>query len=646
MHYYEVAPNQIIRPDSDSFTYCSPSPLQIGTIVLVQVGKKDIVGVILSETTKPKYKTKPIKSIVTNNPLPKQLIDLSSWLSKYYTTPLATVLQTILPSGIRKNRRTKTDAPLVNIRERTNILFNKEQQQVISALSDSGLGTFLLQGVTGSGKTEVYIEIARQSMANNQSTILLVPEIALTSQLISEFSNHFENLIVTHSKMTESDRHTAWNKALNSSEPQIVIGPRSALFAPLRDIGAIIIDESHEPSYKQEQSPKYSALRAATILGRLHGAKVIFGSATPNIIDRYLAEQSKNPILKLTKVARKNSLPPIVSMVDMTKRAGFGSHRFLSSILIEQITDTLKIGKQVLIFHNRRGSTSTTLCKDCGWTAQCPKCFLPLTLHADNHKLLCHICGYNSAVSTSCPECNGADIIHKGIGTKLIESELKKLFPSANIARFDADNIDDETINNRYSELYSGKIDIAIGTQIVAKGLDLPHLRTVGVIQADSGLALPDFNSNERTFQLLSQVIGRVGRNEHQTQVIIQSYQPNHPSIINGISQDYETFYGQTLSQRQKSLFPPFTHLLKLTCIYKTESASIKNSQKLAAELRTKANKSVQILGPTPAFYERQHGTYRWQLILKSPKREYLIDAMKLVPTSNWQSELDPTSLL
>jgi primosomal protein N' (replication factor Y) len=249
-------------------------------------------------------------------------------------------------------------------------------------------------------------------------------------------------------------------------------------------------------------------------------------------------------------------------------------------------------------------------------------------------------------VPTSCPQCHGTDVIHKGVGTKLIEAELKKLFSKANIARFDADNKDDETINSRYADLYNGKIDIIIGTQVIAKGLDLPHLRTVGVIQADSGLALPDFGANERVFQLLSQVIGRVGRNEHQTNVIIQSYQPNHPSVINGIKQDYETFYTQTIKDRKKNLFPPFTHLLKLTCIYKTESATIKNTQRVAKELRNKIHPSVQILGPTPAFYERQYNNYRWQLVLKSPKRQYLADVIKFLPASHWQSELDPTSLL
>ncbi len=646
MHYYEVAPNQIIRLDSEFFTYSSDIILAIGQIVLIEVGKKQIVGVILRQTTKPKYHTKPIISIIEQNPLPHQLVQLSSWMSKYYVTPLATVLQTILPRGLQKKRRPQTNQPQITKRDRTNIVFNPEQNTVINTLYQHDSGTFLLQGITGSGKTELYIDLAKKTINSGQSVIILVPEIALTPQLISEFNNHFNDLLLTHSKMSESARHHVWLESLNSTTPRVVIGPRSALFTPLKNIGAIIIDEAHEPSFKQDQSPKYSALRVATMLGRFHDAKVIFGSATPSVIDRYLAEQSNRPILQLTKLARTGSIPPSVELIDMTKRVNFNGHRFLSTKLIEQITNTLSIGKQTLIFHNRRGSTSTTLCVDCGWTAQCPRCFLPLTLHTDKHIMLCHICGYKSDVPTSCPTCGSADIIHKGIGTKLIEAELRKLFPSANIARFDADNNTDEAVNARYGELYDGSIDIAIGTQIIAKGLDLPHLRTVGIIQADAGLAMPDFSTNERTFQLLAQVVGRVGRNEHQTQVVVQSYQPTHPSITHGLKQDYESFYNQTLIERQRGLFPPFRHLLKLTCIYKREAAAIKNSQALAKELRTKINPAVQILGPTPAFYERQHDTYRWQLVLKSPKREYLIDTIKLVPTTHWQFDLDPTSLL
>lgn len=646
MYYYEVAPNQIVRSGQDVFTYSSEALVSSGQVVRIEIGKKKMTGLVIRSVSKPTYTTKPIIATLGETVLPPQLIKLAEWISEYYVTPLAIVLQTLLPRGLHTVRRQKQIKNYSSTRDRTNIVLSDEQLSAVKIIQSSDPGTFLLQGVTGSGKTEIYITLAKQCLKNGQSALVLVPEIALTSQIVAEFSHHFEDILVVHSTMTEADRHLVWQQALVSKTPLVVIGARSALFTPLANIGVIIVDESHEPSYKQEQAPRYSALRVATMLGRFHNAHVVFGSATPSITDRYLAEQSHRPILKLTKPARINRTASTVTLVDMTKRANFNAQRFLSKQLLAIIDETLTLGKQILIFHNRRGSASTTLCENCGWIAQCPRCFVPLTLHSDQHILRCHICDHQEKVPTMCPVCSHVDIIHKGFGTKLIESELRKLYPKANIARFDADNDNKQTVNARYDELYKGEIDIAIGTQVIAKGLDLPHLRAVGVIQADSGLVLPDYGSSERTFQLLAQVVGRVGRNEHATTVIVQTYQPSHPSVMFGLAQDYESFYKFGLQERQKAHFPPFTYLLKLTCSYKTEAASIRAAKSLYTELRQKIHKTITILGPTPAFYERQRDSYRWQLVLKSPKREYLSAVLEYVPTAHWQTELDPTSLL
>lgn len=646
MHYYEVAPNKIVRSDSDFFTYSSEEKISIGQIVFVEVGKKKTIGIVIKDAKKPEYPTKPIISKINNQPIPIQLVKLAVWISEYYLTPLATVLQTMLPRGVEKTRRGELKYPKTNERKRTNFLFNNDQLACLKELEKHKSGTFLLQGVTGSGKTEVYIEIAKRAINNQKSVIVLVPEIALTPQLLAEFSNHFSNLLVTHSKMTESQRHQVWMELLNCNEPRIVIGPRSALFMPLSDIGAIIIDEAHEPSYKQEKSPKYSALRVATVLGKLHESVVIFGSATPNIVDRFLAEQSKRPILKLEKVARKNSVPPEVEIINMTKNINFSKHRFLSNQMLENIQNTLNSNNQVLIFHNRRGSANITQCKNCGWSAVCDNCFVPMSLHNDNYKLICHICSQQKAVPTCCPNCHDSNIIHKGVGTKLIEYEINKLFPNACVARFDNDNKFDETLAERYQDLYDGKINIIIGTQVIAKGLDLPKLRMVGIIQADSGLTLPDYNSNERAFQLIAQVVGRVGRNEHKTKVIVQTYKPDHKSIIYGLKQDYETFYKDALEERKRANFPPYSHLLQITCAFKTEATAIKNSKKMASLIRKEFSQDIEILGPLPSFYERINGKYHWQIILKSKNRGYLIKILKSLPKNNWQFELDPASLL
>lgn len=646
MHYYEVAPTRIVRADSHVFTYVSETPLAVGQIIMIEIGNRQYVGIVIRSVSKPAYATKPISSLLETTPLPHSIVQLALWMASYYDTHLATVLQTILPRGLQKTRRTARKTPPPSVRNRTKIVFTDDQIDALQRIESVPSGSVLLHGVTGSGKTAIYIEAAKRMLESGQSVIVLVPEIALTSQLVDEFSAHFSDIILTHSRQTEAERHLAWRDALTSSMPRVVIGPRSALFMPLQNLGLIIIDEAHEPSFKQEQSPRYSALRAASILAKQTDAKVILGSATPLVTDYYVALTTKRPIITLNKRAQQGAVKPTISLVDMTKRNGFKKHRFLSDKLIDDIQQSIDGGHQALLFHNRRGSASTTLCEQCGWSATCTRCFLPLTLHADHHRLRCHVCGQESKVPTSCPVCHSTDIIHKGIGTKLIESELQKLFPHAVIARFDGDISSTESVEARYKELYDGDIDIIVGTQVIAKGLDLPHLRTVGVVQADAGLALPDYVASERTFQLLAQVVGRVGRSHHPTSVVVQSYQPTHDAVIDGLHQDYAHFYDTTIAERRRAHFPPFVFLLQLTCVYKTEAAAIRQARALAATLRQKAAPHVEILGPTPAFYERQRDTYRWQLVVKSTKRGDLIDLLQDVPQAHWQFELDPTSLL
>lgn len=646
MYYYEVAPTAIVRTGHDSFTYSSDMEVAIGTIVEIEISNRTMVGVVISKHAKPEYTVKPIKRTVEQTPLPVSLIDTLQWMSTYYHTPLATVLQTALPRGLTTKRRAFENTRPAPVRSRTNIVFTASQKTALDTINSMPLGTALLHGVTGSGKTLVYIEAAKNVLKAGQSVIVLVPEIALTSQLVADFSSHFKDVLLTHSQQTERERHAIWLEALTSSSPRIAIGPRSALFLPLSSIGLIVIDECHEPSYKQEQSPRYSALRVASVLASNHNqSKVVLGSATPLVADYYLAKQARRPIIIMPVPARHDTAKPSIHLVDMKKRASFSRHRFLSDALLTHISATLVRHEQVLLFHNRRGSAPTTLCESCGWQAGCARCFVPLTLHADTHQLTCHICGSHSRVPTSCPECGATDIVHRGIGTKLLEQEITKLFPHANVARFDSDTDSSSTLDRRYTEVHDGTIDIIIGTQVIAKGLDLPHLRTVGVIQADAGLSLPDYSSAERTFQLLAQVIGRVGRSSHKTQVIVQSFQPNHPSVHDGINQDYASFYQRTIALRKHTNFPPFTYLLKCTCTYKTESVAIKNSRALVQTFK-ETLPGVEVLGPTPAFYERVRDTYRWQIVLKSTNRQSLLRAVDSLPSKHWQYELDPISLL
>jgi primosomal protein N' (replication factor Y) len=602
-------------------------------------------GIVLRAVKdKPKFATKAIGEVIAPQPLPRPLITLAEWLAEYYASHLALVLQTLLPAGINKTRRESKKLNPHPIRKRIKIMLNDDQRRALLLINKQQSGTFLLHGVTGSGKTQIYIEAVKHIARQGKSAIVLVPEIALTPQLVAEFANHFSNLIVTHSGMSEAQRHHLWLKALqNSEEPMVVIGPRSALFMPLVNIGLIVVDECHEQSYKQEQSPRYSALRAASVLAKAHGAKLILGSATPSVADYYLAQTSKSPILRLAKPAAQLQ-PVAVKVVDLKLRNNFTRHRFLSNELLTAIEQALEKKYQVLIFHNRRGTSPTTLCEHCGWNAHCPTCFLPLTLHADTHELRCHLCGVAQKVPPSCPECGEATVMFKGVGTKLIETEITRLFPKARIARFDADTTEAEAVHNRYQELYDGDIDIMIGTQVLAKGLDIPRLALVGVVQADSGLVLPDYTSEERVFQLLYQVIGRAGRGEHPGEVVIQTYQPDHRVVQTAISRDYKTFYQTELAARKTGNFPPFRYLLKLVCTYKTETGAIGAAQKMARWVQ-ETYPQLEVLGPTPAFYERFGGGYRWQIVVKASQRSDLVAIAKNAP-QGWQADLDPASLL
>lgn len=644
MYYYLVAPTTIARSTEAAFTYHSESKLAIGSIVTMSVGKKKSIGVVVRAVKKPTFTTKPIEQVIVPKPLPTPLVSLAEWMSGYYATHMAVVLQTLLPAGLQKKRREQKSTATRAQRNRTNIVLNGEQQVAINAINEHPGGTLLLHGVPGSGKTQVYIESAKRELGRGKSTIVLVPEIALTPQLVAEFTNHFPQVVVTHSHMTEAERHKAWLEVLESTGPLIVVGPRSALFMPVTDLGLIVIDEAHEPSYKQDQSPRYSALRTASVLAKLHNdAKVVLGSATPSISDYYLAEQTKSAIIKLTRPAVATEQPS-VELVDLRSKELFREHRFMSDALLARMREALHKSQQVLLFHNRRGTAPTTLCSNCGWSALCEACFVPMTLHADKHKLLCHICGREHKVPPNCPECGNPSIIFRGIGTKMIEDEVRKAFPKARIARFDADNAADQTLDKRYQEIYDGDIDIMIGTQILAKGLDVPKLSVVGILQADNGLHLPDYQAEERVFQLLYQVAGRVGRGKHESHVVVQTFLPDHPTIKLALERDYDEFYRQQLEERKRGAFPPFTYLLKLTTSYKTEMGAIRAARAMSAQLRREHPRLI-IQGPTPAFYERMHNNYRWQLLLKSKKRAELADIARATPVG-WQADLDAANLL
>ncbi len=645
MHYYLVAPAKTFHSTDNTLTYASNESLKIGQIVEIPLGKNTTFGIISAKTIQPSFKTKEIIRTLYPEPLPKHLIKAIFWLSDYYRCPLSTVIQAALPRGVAKKRRQQKLADTSNVETTSNNPLNPAQQHAIAEIISNPANTVLLHGVTGSGKTNIYIELTKQVLSQNQSVILLVPEIALTSQLVRNFQAHFSNITLLHSAQTEATRHRLWQKTLQSEQPQIIIGPRSALFAPVRKLGLIIIDEAHEPAYHQDQNPKYSSQRLAAVM-----AKTILGSATPLVSDYYICKQHK-AIVELSELAIKNEKSAKISIIDLKNRSDFTRSRFLSNQLIESIQESLNRHAQSMIFHNRRGTAPLTICNQCGWQALCGNCLLPLVLHADKYQMRCHTCGYTYPVPTTCPECHNASIHHKGFGTKMLEEELRRLFPQARIARFDADTEDSQQLTQVYDQVHTGDFDIIIGTQMIAKGFDFPKLSTLGIAQADAGLSLPDYSSEERTFQLITQVIGRAKRGHQNSHIFIQSFQPNHPIITFAANSDYTEFYKYLLQRRKRSNLPPYSFLLKLSLSYKTEKATVLNAKKLnnkIAQLNQKLQLTqVSISPPMPAFHEHTTSGYTWQIIIKAKSRKDLLtlfDALDKNPYLHY--DFDPISLL
>ena len=645
MNYYLVAPAKTFHNSDNTLTYASAEPLKIGHIVEIPLGKNTTVGIVSAKTTKPDFETKEIIRVLYAEPLPKHLVKALFWLSDYYRCPLSTVVQAMLPRGITKKRRKlKADNSIAVPKAPANPL-NAAQKRAIKEINQNPANTILLHGITGSGKTNIYIELAKQTLAKQESVILLVPEIALTSQLVRNFQAHFDQVILLHSAQTEAVRHQLWEKSLQADQPHIIIGPRSALFAPVRNLGLVIIDEAHEPSYHQDQNPKYSALRLAAIM-----AKTILGSATPLVADYYICKQHK-AIVELSELAVKNDKNTDISVIDLKNRPDFTRSRLLSNQLIASIQKSLDNHTQSMIFHNRRGTAPLTICDHCGWQALCQNCLLPLVLHADKYQMRCHTCGRTYPVPTACPECQNATIHHKGFGTKMLEEELRRLFPQARIARFDTDTESGQQLTQIYDQVYAGEYDILVGTQMIAKGFDFPKLSTLGIAQADAGLSLPDYSSEERTFQLITQVIGRAKRGHQNSHIFIQSFQPDHPLISFATQSDYASFYNYLLQKRKIGTLPPYSFLLKISLTYKTERSAISGTQKLNKKIIQFIHQhqlsQVSVTPPTPAFHEHTASGYTWQITIKAKSRKDLLaifDALDKNPYLHY--DFDPITLL
>ena len=651
-------------------TYQFFGPLPVGQIVNVPLKNKQVMGVITKKVPKPSFTAKPLSPADNLRPLPGQLSGLAAWITQYYPAGIGVAMQQFLPSKLYKPEDLEAAAAQSDTRNVSGTPdglppLTSEQAAAVRILVQPG--THILHGETGSGKTRVYIELVRRAFEQNKSSIVMTPEIGLTPQLANNFRAAFgtARVIMTHSKLTAKERNMAWLRMLQSDQPLVVLGPRSALFSPMRDLGVVILDESHENSYKQEQAPHYHAAAVAAKLSSAYGASLVLGSATPSINDYYLAQAKGRPIVRMTaraKTADDDASAALdmvadgtsaakagvaIEIIDLKDRSKFSRQPHLSNVLLESIQAGMHRGEQSLVFLNRRGTARVILCENCGWQATCPHCDLPLTYHGDAHNVRCHTCGYAAPAPNNCQDCGSAQIILKSIGTKAIVEELRHAFPQARIQRFDTDNSKEERLELHYDAVRAGEVDIIVGTQLIAKGLDLPKLSTVGVVVADTSLYLPDYSAGERSYQLLRQVIGRVGRGhvaDADSKVIIQTYEPDSPIIRAAADGDWDGFYEAELAERKAFMFPPFVYTLKIWCRRATSKAAENAAIKVADDLRHSGLR-IQVDGPSPAFYEKQAGKYQWQATIKAKDRSQLVAAIRLLP-ANWSYDIDPSNLL
>ena len=506
----------------------------------------------------------------------------------------------------------------------TDPLSLKEEQRraftAINAALDAGRRQkMLLHGVTASGKTELYLQGIARCLEQGRGALVLFPEISLTPQMIELFAGRFPGLVaVLHSRLTARERMEQWRRVRLGAAP-IVLGARSAVFAPLEKIGLIVIDEEHETTYKQEESPRYHAREVGWWRARYHGALLLLGSATPSLESYFEAGRGRSRLLEMSTRATPSDLPP-VEVVDMRKEIRQGHRHIFSRPLLAELEETLKRGEQALLFLNRRGFAGFILCRECGYVVRCPHCAVSLTLHLDQERMLCHYCSHEAPVPKKCPQCGGDKIRHFAAGTQRVEQEVRKLFPQAALVRMDSDTTSRRGSHQRlYRRFREGKADILIGTQMIAKGFDFPAVTLVGVVTADTALNLPDFRAAERTFQLLTQVSGRSGRGRSGGKVIVQTYHPDHYSVLTAAEHDYRTFYASELELRRALSYPPFTDLVRFLLSGSNEAAVWDGAANLAAVLDKKRGEA-ELLGPAQAPLYRLKTVYRVQIILKGER--------------------------
>lgn len=673
-------------PLFDNLTYQQNENFNVkrGDVVNVSLGKRITSGVvvnILSADLSAKqgienggeksFVVKSLHSLNTNLPaFAEAHLKWLEWISDYYIHPLGQVARLCFPPLEKTKQIRKSSRPQVvpKVQKKPGHQLNSMQQLCVEGIyKNKGFSTHLLHGVTGSGKTEIYLELFEKTILEGKRGLFLLPEISLTPQLIHRFSERFgEQIAVIHSQLTDRERTTQWWDMVEGRK-NILIGARSALFCPINNLGLIVVDEEHEASFKQDEMLKYNGRDCAIMLGFFNNCTVILGSATPSL-DSWKNAYDKKFILHQIKNRVENRPLPDIQVVDMRlekdleKKTPEKPH-WLSQNLYNEMKVALAKGHQVALLLNRRGIAQTVFCPDCGHTAECPNCDISLSLHANTH-LVCHYCDYHQNFKIKCPDCQGGELVNLGLGTEKVEEDLKILFSDQNIARADRDEITSRTdMEELIKKMETCEINILIGTQMIAKGLDFPNLKLVGLLLADISFNLPDFRAAEKSFQLMTQMSGRSGRHvkgdESPGKVIIQTYNPEHESIKFSKNHDYEGFAESELNHRKQLNYPPFH---KLTAL-RIQSADLDNVKNTASQLAQRAQalkekfilfKDIEVLGPAAAPIAKLRNQFRYHLLLKSAQPKILNQFVrKLIGNTKWIAkrtkiivDIDPLNLL
>lgn len=646
----------VALPFDAIYTYSVPEELEkkvfTGVRVIVPVGRREMTGFVLSTMDKldsEGFKIRDIKRVVDDVAVfNDDLIDLSKWMGRMYFSSIGENLSMMIPSGRRESEVSSfsSDVSFKPIDK-----LSSDQEKALERLRAYPKETFYLYGVTGSGKSEVYLRRAEDVIKSGRQVLYLVPEITLTHQLSQEVSKRFEDRVaILHSALTPSQRLKYWHQ-IQSGDVDLIIGARSSVFAPFKNLGLVIIDEEHDQSYKSGNTPRYHARQVAQYRVKKADAQLIMGSATPSLEAwRLVLEQKIKSITMLNRVGEGHF--PKMMVVSSLK----GSEN-ISKELECEIRRTLDQKKGVILFLNRRGYSYNYACTSCGEVLTCPNCSVSLTYHKKNNRLVCHTCGYSEPPVKICPECGAVSLMPRGFGTENVEQEVRALFPDAVVERLDTDVVSGEKkkVQKIINDFRDGKIDILLGTQMIAKGLNFPLVSLVGIINADSTLTIPDFRASERTFELIHQVSGRVGRYRDDGVVVIQTSQPYSPAIECACSNDLERFYRLELEERKKTLFPPYSRMINLTIRGRNEQKVRENAVRLeeCASSLEPEYKDIEIFSAIPCVIEKQALNYRYHVLLRCTKpatllafTHRLLSIFTLDSSLYLEIDVDPMSLM